>query len=57
MLTLIRALILAAAFFVIGGLGFVYSGLYSVAATDPHWPLIHWLMATARLRSIEAHAA
>jgi mono/diheme cytochrome c family protein len=50
-------LILAAAFLVIGGLGLVYSGLYSVAATDPHWPLTHWLMETVRLRSIEAHAA
>jgi mono/diheme cytochrome c family protein len=57
MLTLIRSLILAAALVVIGGLGLVYSGLYSVAATEPHWPITHWLMETARLRSIKTHAA
>jgi mono/diheme cytochrome c family protein len=57
MRTLIRSLILAAAFLVIGGLVLVYSGLYSVSATDPHWPVTHWLMETARIRSIEAHAA
>lgn len=57
MKSLIRALILAPALLGAGALAFVYSGLYSVAATDPHWPITHWLMETARIRSIKAHAA
>lgn len=57
MKALFRSLVLAAAFLVVGGAGFVYFGLYSVAATDPHWPVTHWLMETARTRSIEAHAS
>jgi mono/diheme cytochrome c family protein len=57
MKTLIRSLVLAAALLAIGGIGLVYSGFYSVAATEPHWPITHWLMQTARVRSIEAHAA
>lgn len=46
------ALVLAAC-----GAGFVYSGLYDVAATAPHWPVTSWLLDATRLRSIEAHAA
>jgi mono/diheme cytochrome c family protein len=42
---------------VLGGLGFVYSGVYNVGATDRHWDLTYWLMQTARTRSIRAHAA
>src|SRR5437870_6211194 len=42
---------------ILGGLGFVYSGVYHVGATDRHWDLTYWLLNTARARSIEAHAA
>ncbi len=42
---------------ILGGLGFVYSGVYHVGATDRHWDLTYWLLQTARARSIEAHAA
>ena len=31
--------------------------MYNVAATDPHWPVTHWVLETARMRSIKAHAA
>jgi mono/diheme cytochrome c family protein len=41
---------------VLGGLGFVYSGVYYVGATDRHWDLTYWLLDTARMRSIEVHA-
>jgi mono/diheme cytochrome c family protein len=41
---------------VIGGAGFIYSGIYDVAATDPHWPVVRWTLETARVRSIKAHA-
>jgi mono/diheme cytochrome c family protein len=42
---------------VLGGLGFVYSGVYHVGATDRHWNLTYWLLETARSRSIASHAA
>ena len=53
----LHAPLLAMLIALVAGLGFVYSGLYNVAATAPHWPVTHWLMETARIRSIEAHAA
>src|SRR5438128_9137537 len=42
---------------VLGGLGFVYSGIYHVGATDRHLDLTYWLLDTMRTRSIKAHAA
>src|SRR6266436_1361554 len=42
---------------VLAGLGFVYSGVYHVGATDRHLDLTYWLLDTARLHSIKAHAA
>jgi mono/diheme cytochrome c family protein len=42
---------------VLGGLAFVYSGVYHVGATDRHLDLTYWLLNTARLHSIRAHAA
>ena len=36
---------------------FIYSGLFNVAATDQHWPVTHWVLETARTRSIKTHAA
>lgn len=41
---------------VIGGLGFIYSGAYDIAATDPHWPIVHWGLEQVRVASIKAHA-
>ena len=41
----------------VGGAAITYSGVYNVAATDPHWPLTRWLIETARVRSIKAHAS
>jgi hypothetical protein len=41
----------------LGSIGFVYSGIYNVAATDPHWDLTHQILDTVRTRSTEAHAA
>jgi mono/diheme cytochrome c family protein len=40
-----------------GAVALIYSGVVSVAATDPHWTLIDWVFRTARERSIKAHAA
>jgi cytochrome c553 len=40
-----------------GAFAIIESGVYNVAATDHHWPLTHWLIETARMRSIERHAS
>ena len=38
------------------GLGFVYSGVYDVAADVPHTKLVYWLLDTARDRSVAVRA-
>lgn len=40
----------------VGGLAFVYSGIYDVAATSPHGPMAEWLLETARDASVELRA-
>ena len=57
MRTVLATLVITFAIVVIGGAVFVYSGVYDIGATAPHWPITHWVMETARLRSIKAHAA
>ena len=42
---------------VVAALAFVYSGAYDVGATTPHWYATEWLLDTARVRSIQRHAA
>ena len=46
----------AIALVVVGGLTFIYSGFFDVAASDPHWPITRWAFDTVRVRSIKAHA-
>src|SRR5437667_263241 len=41
----------------LAAVAFVYSGMFNVAASDPHWSMTHAVMETARVRSIKAHAA
>ena len=57
MRTIIAALLIAGIFALLGGVAVIYTGAYDVAATAPHWPVTHWVMETARIRSIKAHAA
>lgn len=38
---------------VIGGLLFLASGMYNIAADQPHLPLAHWFLETAKTRSVE----
>lgn len=38
----------------LGGLGFIYSGVYNFAADDPHSPLVYKAIETMRERSIAA---
>jgi mono/diheme cytochrome c family protein len=42
---------------VLAAIAFVYSGVFNVAATDPHWSFTHAVLETARVRSIKAHSA
>ena len=39
-----------------GGLIYIYSGAYNIAATDGHTDLGRWLLRTIKLESIQAHA-
>jgi mono/diheme cytochrome c family protein len=50
------SLAVAIALIVVGGLIFIYSGVFDVAASDPHWPMTRWVFDTVRIRSIKAHA-
>ena len=38
------------------GLGILLSGVFNVAADDPHWAATRWLLEAARDRSIAARA-
>jgi mono/diheme cytochrome c family protein len=53
---IIASILTAEIFALLGGLAMIYTGVYDVAATAPHWPVTR-LMETARIRSIKAHAA
>ena len=53
LLTLLVSFVLVAA----AGFAFLYAGAVNVAATDPHWSATHWILETARTRSIKTRAA
>ena len=57
MRTVIASILIAGLILLLGGFVVIYTGMYNVAATDPHWPVTHWVLETARIRSIKAHAA
>ena len=57
MRTVIATLLAAPLILVLGAGVVIYSGVYDVAATAPHWPATAWLLETARSRSIKALAA
>lgn len=52
----LKVALLAIATLVLAGLGFIFSGLFDVAADDPHWEATRWLLEAAREQSIAAHA-
>jgi mono/diheme cytochrome c family protein len=41
----------------VGTSAFIWSGIYNVAADDPHWPVTRLAMEKVRERSIAAHAS
>lgn len=48
----IKCLSVATVVIVVGGLGFVYSGLYPMGADVPHNKLTFWVLETLRERSL-----
>jgi mono/diheme cytochrome c family protein len=55
-----RVLITIAVLAVLGAAGaatMVWLGMFNVAANEPHWPITHWVLEAARVRSIKASAA
>ncbi len=53
----LEMLVLGFALAIVCGAFLIYAGAYDVAATRHHWPLTEWVLDTARIRSIKAHAA
>ena len=51
-ITLVGVLILS----VLGALAFIYSGLYNIAATDPHLGVVRWVLNTTQVRAVQEHA-
>lgn len=58
---LIMRIVVAIGLFVLtvvsAAVGFVYSGLYNVAAIKPHLPLVWWALHTTMENSVEHHAS
>ncbi|GAA0588986.1 cytochrome c [Caenispirillum bisanense] len=52
LLTLIVVVVLLAA----GAAAVIFTGAYNVAADDPHTAPVRWLLATARVNSVQARA-
>lgn len=53
---IILSLVIAALLCAIGGIVFIYSGAYDVAATVPHNPIVAWVLDTTMVESVRAHA-
>ena len=43
--------------FVLAAIGYVWSGVYNIAATEPHWNITTTMIDTLRNRSIAAHSS
>lgn len=54
--TVVVTLGVALILFVIGALAFIYSGIYDIAATDPHLGVVRWVLNTTQVRAVEEHA-
>ncbi|QKT02835.1 cytochrome c [Ectothiorhodospiraceae bacterium 2226] len=56
-----RQVLLALAVFVLlaagGGVAFIYSGIYDIAATEPHTRPVRWVMQTTMEHSVKRRAA
>lgn len=57
MKTFITSVLLIGALAILGGVAFIYSGVYPVGADDHHTAPVHWALETLRKRSIAAQSA
>ena len=51
-----KTLLITALLLIAGGLLFVYSGLYNIAADEPHWNVTRWLLEKTQERSVEVRS-
>jgi mono/diheme cytochrome c family protein len=54
---IVLTILIAMAATIAAAVGFIYSGSYDVAASQPDSGLLHWVLVTTRDRSIERRAA
>jgi hypothetical protein len=52
----VKLLIIGAGIGIAGIAVFIYSGIFNIAADDPHWPVTFKILNTVRDRSVEAHS-
>jgi len=57
MRTVLASLLIAVLIVLLGAGALIYAGVYDIAATTPHWPVVRTTLETARGHSIKAHAA
>ena len=57
MRTIVTTLAVATVVGVVGGLAFLYSGIYDVSASDPDSDLAQWVLSTAMHASVERRAS
>lgn len=51
-----NASLIIVAVLIVAGIGFVYAGIFNVAADEPHWSITHRVIESARERSIAMRA-
>ena len=54
--TIVATIVVFVVLCVAGGIAFIYSGLYPVAATVPHNPVVAWVLDTAMEHSVQRYA-
>ena len=52
----IKLLIIVALIGVFGIAAFIYSGIFNIAADNPHWPVTFKILTTVRDRSVKARS-
>lgn len=53
---IVVTIVVLVAIALLGGVAFIYSGIYDVSAAGAYWPITRWAVETTRTRSIEVHA-
>lgn len=52
----IKTIIFVLILLIVGGIVFIYSGTYNIAATEPHSLLAEWVFNTAKKYSVKKHS-